>query len=176
LAHRLEQLGNRLVLHLVDRLRAEGGENVQPQHRLVGAPAALVALDVRQIAVAHELAQGRGLAQRAALLLGVFADQRLREDEPRLAPRLVEGEDLGGAELELAFAAAGIGVALVERLAARGADFQHESTLIGVEEIDLRTARRTGRSLRELAGEMNSRHYQTLALKRNATGDLPISR
>jgi hypothetical protein len=131
---------------------------------------------VRQIAVAHEFAQGRGLAQRTALLLRVFADQRLRQDEPRLAPRLVEGEDLCGAEFELAFAAAGIGVALVERLAARGAHFQHESTLIGVEEIDLRTARRTGRSLRELARKVNSRHVQNTCTQENATGDRPVAR
>src|SRR5262245_50560394 len=149
---------------------------MQPQHRLVGVPAAFVALDVRQIAVAHELVQRRRRAQRAALLLWVLADQRLRQDEPRLAPRLVQREDLGRAELELALAAARIGVALVEGLAAGCTDFQHESALIGIEEIDLRTPWRAGRSLRELARKMNSRHCYTDTNNAPPPGDLPISR
>ena len=132
---------------------------MQPQHGFVGTPAALVAFHVRQIAIVHEFLQRRCRAQFPPLLLRIVADQRLREHEPRLAPRLIERQHIRGAELELPLASAAVGIALIECLAARGADLEHESALIDVEEVDLRTARRTGCCSCEVTRELDFRHY-----------------
>jgi hypothetical protein len=65
------------------------------------------------------------------------------EDRAGLAPRLLQRDDVGGSNLELALAAVAVGVALVERLAARGAHLKHQAALVRVEEIDLGPPDRT---------------------------------
>ena len=93
---------------------------------------------MRQIAFVHERRDGRRCAQLAPARLRVVAEHSVRENRARLAPRLLERDDVGGADLELALAAVVVGVALIERLAAGGAHLEHQATLAGVEEIDLR--------------------------------------
>jgi hypothetical protein len=71
---------------------------------------------------------------------------------------LIEREDVGRTNLELTLPPAIVGVALVEGLAARGAHFEHEAALLGVEEIDFHAPRRARGGLNKTTTEFGSRH------------------
>src|SRR5262249_32435849 len=84
---------------------------------------------------------GRRGAQLAPPRLRIIAEHGMREHGARVAPRLLERDDVGGADLELALAAVIVGVALVVGLPARGAHLEHQPALAQIEEIDLPAAR-----------------------------------
>jgi hypothetical protein len=110
---------------------------VNAQQGLIGTPATFVGLDVRHIAVTHELAKSRRGAQLLAPQLGIVAEHRMRENGSCQPSGLIERYDVGWPELELSIAAARVCIALIEGLAARVTHLKHETALIGVKEIDL---------------------------------------
>src|SRR6185295_10064487 len=91
-------------------------------------------------------------------LLRVVAEHGMREDRACLAARLLQRDDVGGADLELTIAPVVIGVALVEGLAAGGTHLEHQAALVRVEEIDLGTAGRTSGADDELSRELDFWH------------------
>src|SRR6185437_3729194 len=97
-------------------------------------------------------------AHLAPLLLRVGAEQCLRHDLLRLAPRLVEREHIGGTDLVLPLATALVGVALVVGLAAGLTHLKQESALTKVEEVGLATSGAACGLAHELRGQGHRRH------------------
>lgn len=119
---------------------------------------------MRQVAVAHELGERRDVPQFPSAGLRIGAEQGLSQDQTRLLASLIERKGIGRTDLELPFAAAFVGIALIEGHAPRAADLKHEAALIGIEIIDLGSSRIAGRMLDEGFGQGYFGHG---TLKRN---------
>jgi hypothetical protein len=161
LAHTIDQVGDGVGLDLVQRQPAQLGQDVDAKHRLIGLPTVLVSAHVRQIALGHEILELWHRAHFAALLLRVGPEQCLGYNLPRLATRLLDGNDVGRPDLVLPLAPAFVRIALIVRLAAGLADFEQEAALACVEEVGLLA---TGKALGlpdERGRKGNGRHYAT---------------
>src|ERR1700722_7379707 len=122
---------------------AELRQDVNTQHGLVGSPAPLRVLHKGQVGIANEFAQRRDRPQLLALLLRVIAENGPGQHRFRLAASLRNRQHARRADLELALTPALVAIALIERFAAGGSDFEEESGEGGVEIID---APSTGRA------------------------------
>src|SRR6185369_3793960 len=83
-------------------------------------------------------------------------------DLARFATRLLEREDLGWADLVLAFASALIGVALIIGFASRLAHFKQEATLREIKIICLLACGHTDRLSHEPGGQSHNWHLRLL--------------
>jgi hypothetical protein len=70
--HARDQRDDVLGRDLVERHFAERGQDMDAQHRLVGAPASFIGFDKRQIFLGHELGQARNRPQLLAAQLRIF--------------------------------------------------------------------------------------------------------
>jgi len=137
------------------------------QHRLVGVPAALVGFDEGQIFRADEFVQRRNGAEFLPARLRTVAEQGLGENGLADPARLIGGQDIGTADLELALAGALVAIALVVCLAPGRTHLDEKSALLGIEIIHLAPAGWTGRLTHKRRGDFYDWHNRSLSCFRN---------
>ena len=156
--HGLDEGGDVLGRDGVHRPGAEGGQDVDPEHGLVGLPAALGVLRMGKVAVADEGGKRRNGPLLLTAGLRVLAQMHLGDDSLGLLTGLVEGKGVGWADPDAVLLAVVVGVALAIGLAAGVQHFEIKAALFGVGVFDLRLAGRTGGGADGVLGEVDDRH------------------
>ena len=137
---------------------AEGRQDVDPEHGLIGLPAALGLLRMGKVAVADESGKRRNGQLLPTAGLRVLAQMHLGDDSLGLLPGLVEGKGVGGANPDAVLLAVVVGVALTIGLGAGVQHFEIKAALFGVGVFDLRLAGRTGGGADVVLSEVDDGH------------------
>ncbi len=160
--HLRDQSDDLVAADAIDGEMAQRRQDVNSQQSFIKPPTALAAFRVRQIPLADELCQRRGQPQLLTTDLRISTKQSLSYDRATLALGLVERQHVSRTDLELTLPAGRIDVALIVGLATGLADFEKESALFRVEEIDLLTVGGTRGLPRQLGREGHDGHLNYL--------------
>jgi hypothetical protein len=110
-------------------------QDVDAEQSFVRLPAPLARMGMGQIAVANKLIERWDGPQLLAASLRMSTKQSLGYGGPTQPTGLLKRQRVGGANFELPLAPARIDITLIEGPAARRADFEHETPLPGVEDV-----------------------------------------
>ena len=171
-SHLSDQVGDVLARDFVERETPDCRQDVDAKQIFVRLPAPLGRLGVGQVAVAHELAEGWDGPQLLAAGLRIGTKQSLGCGGPTQPTGLLKRQRVGRANFELSLPAASVDITLIEGFAARRADFEHETPLPGVEEVDFRATHRASNVSNKMGTELEGRHEQGF-IYRKSFRDLP---
>ena len=160
-SHFGDQVGDALARDFVEPETPDCRQDVDAKQIFVRLPAPFGRLGVGQVAVADELAEGWDGPQLLAASLGIFTEESPSDYGSAQTPRLLHREDTGGTNLELPLPAVGIDVALIKGSTAGRADFQQETLLVGVEEINFRATYGAGNLANKMRTESEGWHEQS---------------
>jgi hypothetical protein len=99
----------------------------------------------------------------------IVTKQGLGKSRAAGASCLLDGQDARRAELELTLPATTVDISLIEGSSTRTSDFEQESPLLGIEEVDLNAIRRAGRRTDKLRREWSRRHGGVRARETKST-------
>jgi|GEM_PF-3975055 len=156
--HGLDEGGDEFGRDGVHGPGAEGGQNVDPEHGLVGLPATLGVLRMGKVTVADEGGKRRNGPLLLTAGLWVLPQMHLGDDSLGLLTGLVEGKGVGWADPDAVLLAVVVGVALTIGLGAGVQHFKIKAALFGIGVFDLRLAGRTGGGADVVLSEVDDGH------------------